>query len=34
MPVISGFNTDKQKEERDVILVVPAGESNPKRSVA
>lgn len=30
----SDFKTDKHKEERDVILVVPAGGSNPKRFVA
>jgi hypothetical protein len=34
MPVISGFSTDKQKEERDVILAILAGGSNPKRFVA
>jgi hypothetical protein len=34
MTVSSDFVTDKQKEERDVIFVVPAGGSNPKRFVA
>jgi hypothetical protein len=34
MTVSSDFKTDKQKEERDLILAIPAGGSNPKRFVA
>jgi len=34
MTINSGFVMDKQEEERDVTLAIPAGGSNSKRFVA